>query len=78
MNIDSAMVLLADIITDSEHNNREQGIDFYKSAMRVLRSENSKKSELKSLHRNFCGYLAHGEFDNAEYQKIVRLIDFLE
>ncbi|AYH07755.1 hypothetical protein C5E22_22320 [Pectobacterium parmentieri] len=78
MNIDSAMTLLADIITDSEHNNRDQGIEFYQSAMCVLISENVKKSELKSLHSNFCGYLAYGEFDNAEYQKILKLIDFLE
>ncbi|MDC9821177.1 hypothetical protein ABRQ07_20320 [Pectobacterium polonicum] len=78
MDIDNAIVLLADVIADSERKNRSQGIEFYKSAIRMLQNKNLSDSELKDLQRNFCGYLAHGDFSNAEYQKILKLIELLE
>ncbi|MEQ9924047.1 hypothetical protein ABRP60_03615 [Pectobacterium brasiliense] len=78
MDIDNAIILLTDVIADSERSNRSQGAAFYKSAIRVLQNKNSSNSELKDLRRNFCGYLAHGNFSNDEYQKIFKLIDLLD
>ncbi|MEQ9918929.1 hypothetical protein ABRQ01_19940 [Pectobacterium aroidearum] len=78
MDIDNAIILLADIIADSERGNCSQGAVFYKSAIRVLQNKNSSDSELKDLKRNFCGYLAHRDLSNAEYQKILKLIDLLD
>lgn len=78
MNKIKAIEILTDIIYKSDREKILQGKELYKSALIVLQNENSSEDDLRNLYRNFCGYLAHGEFTNSEYQEIKRLIDCLE
>lgn len=78
MNVKKAMQILTDVISISERNNKFQGMELYRSALEILKDENSTKAELERLYRNFCGYLAHGEFTDEEYQKLLQLLECLE
>ncbi|MDF2778913.1 MAG: hypothetical protein K0S90_2436, partial [Enterobacteriaceae bacterium] len=51
---------------------------FYKTALKILKDENTSENELRILYRSFCGYLAHGDFTDVEYAKINLLVDHLE
>ncbi|MCG8710935.1 hypothetical protein JHU04_004252 [Brenneria sp. 4F2] len=75
MNKNKAMEILTNFICKLEKKNELQGEDFYKTALRILQNTNSSKDDLDNLYRNFCGYMAHGEFSDSEYQDIKRLID---
>jgi len=78
MNKTKAIELLTDIISCSDRENKLQGKEFYKSALKILQDERSSENELKTLYRSFCGYFAHGDFTNVEYAKINLLINYLE
>ena len=78
MNKTKAIELLTDIISCSDRENRLQGKEFYKSALKILQDERVSENELKTLYRSFCGYCAHGDFTHVEYAKINLLINYLE
>lgn len=75
MNKAKAIEILTNAISNLERKNKSQGKEFYKSALRLLQDKNSSQDELDNLYRSFCGYLAHGEFTDSEYQEIKQLID---
>lgn len=77
MNIQKAIEILIELIDLIERKNKSQGKELYKSALDVLKNENCSNIDLELLYRNFCGYLAHGEFDEEEYQKVLQLISIL-
>lgn len=78
MNIQKAIEILIELIDLVERKNKSQGKELYKSALDVLKNENCSNIDLELLYRNFFGYLAHGEFDEEEYQKMLQLISFLK
>ncbi|MFB4413170.1 hypothetical protein [Pantoea agglomerans] len=78
MNIYKAIEVLIELNVLVERKNKLQGKKLYKSAIDILKDESSSIIDLELLYRNFCGYLAHGEFDDEEYQKVLQLISFLE
>ncbi len=78
MNRTKATELLTDIISCSDRENKLQGKEFYKTALKILKDENTSENELRILYRSFCGYLAHGDFTDVEYAKINLLVDHLE
>lgn len=75
MNKTKAIEILTNAISNLERKNKSQGKEFYKSALRILQDKNPSQDELGNLYRSFCGYLAHGEFTDSEYQEIKQLID---
>ncbi|MGJ0126503.1 hypothetical protein CKF43_20315 [Pantoea graminicola] len=78
MNIQKAIETLIELIALVEGRNKSQGKELYKSALDFLKDESCSNIDLDILYRNFCGYLAHGEFDEEEYQKVLQLISFLK
>ncbi|ORM75836.1 hypothetical protein HA42_19875 [Pantoea deleyi] len=78
MNIQKAIETLIELIALVEAKNKSQGKELYKSALDVLKDENCSNIDSNTLYGNFCGYLAHGEFDEEEYQKVLQLISFLK
>lgn len=43
--------------------------------MLTLKNGKAGNINIENLHRSFCGYLAHGEFSNSEYEDIKELIN---
>ncbi|MDQ1211383.1 hypothetical protein [Pantoea anthophila] len=78
MNMQKAIEMLIELIALVERKNKSQGKELYKSALDVLKNGNCSNVDLELMYRNFCGYLAHGEFDEEEYQKVLQLISFLK
>ncbi|MDJ0037254.1 hypothetical protein QM637_15650 [Pantoea allii] len=78
MNLNEAIKILTELIVLSATNKSNQGQDLYKSALGILKNASCTDTEVKSLYRSFCGYLAHGEFNDEEYLKVLQLIGFLE
>jgi len=78
MNIQKAIEMLIELIALVERKNKSQRKELYKSALDALKNENCSNIDLELLYRNFCAYLAHGEFDEEEYQKVLQLISFLK
>jgi hypothetical protein len=78
MSIHKAIEILIELIALVERKNKTQGKELYKSALDILKDESFSIIDVKLLYRNFCGYLAHGEFDEEEYQKVLQLISFLK
>jgi len=78
MNIQKAIEMLIELIALVERKNKSQGKELYKSALDVLKNGNFSNVDLELMYRNFGGYLAHGEFDEEEYQKVLQLISFLK
>ena len=78
MKINKAIKKLSTLITQGEVEGKTQGLAFYKSAIITLQNGNPGDANIDSLYRGFCGYLAHGEFSNSEYEDIKELIELLK
>ncbi|MGX9276012.1 hypothetical protein ACWXWK_23510 [Pantoea ananatis] len=78
MNIHKSIQILIELIALVERKKKTQGKELYKSALDILKGESFSIIDVELLYRNFCGYLAHGEFDEEEYQKVLQLISCLK
>lgn len=78
MNIQKSIEILIELNALVERKNKSQGKVFYKSALDILKDENCSIIDSELLYRNFCGFLAHGEFDEEEYQMVLQLNNFLK
>lgn len=78
MNINEAIKKLSALITERESEGKTQGLKFYKSAMLTLQNGKADDANIENLYRSFCGYLAHGEFSNSEYEDIKELVSLIK
>ena len=78
MNINKAIRKLSTLITKTEVEGKTQGLEFYKSSMITLQNGKADDANIESVYRSFCGYLAHGEFSNSEYEDIKELISLIK
>ncbi|MDE1485657.1 hypothetical protein KKI90_04450 [Xenorhabdus bovienii] len=72
------IIILKSLIHNLEKKESKQGIDLYKNALDFFSKNDLSNEELFNLYRSFCGYLAHGEFTQLEYDSILEIIEILD
>ncbi|MCG3464212.1 hypothetical protein L7G72_20935 [Xenorhabdus bovienii] len=69
---------LESFISYVEGSESKQGLELYKEALDFFSRNNFSDEEVTRLYRSFCGYLAHGEFTQPEYNMVLEIIEILK
>lgn len=59
-------------------NPHKQGNQLYIGTLEFLQDNNATKEELFNIYKNYCGYLAYGEFSDSEYEKVKFIADYFD
>lgn len=71
------IILVLNTLIDQETPHK-QGNQLYISTLECLQDNNATKEDLFNIYKNYCGYLAYGEFSDNEYEKVKLIADYFD
>lgn len=74
LNRDSVICVLNTLISPKyEH---QQGYHLYVATQKILTSNHITPEQAFDIYRNYCGYLAYGDFSDDEYKQVKLIADY--